>query len=122
MKHDLKIFTENIEPEAVNQIYTLIEANATPITVVFQEVAVEKTLDEVKAMFGDISFYYVDVANKTVAFKIVDTDIDIDEYLFDCDYKITYEEDTELVAIQEAITEYNATAESGEQIEQTLDD
>ena len=23
MKHDLKIFTENIEPEAVNQIYTL---------------------------------------------------------------------------------------------------
>lgn len=24
MKHDLKIFTENIEPEAVNQIYTLI--------------------------------------------------------------------------------------------------
>ena len=28
MKYDLKIFTENIEPEAVNQIYTLIRSSA----------------------------------------------------------------------------------------------
>lgn len=32
---DLKIFTENIEPEALNQIYTLVKQNPSSLTARF---------------------------------------------------------------------------------------
>lgn len=112
-------FVEYTTADEYTQIMDLVEANTTPITIEYQEVAVEKTLDEVKAMFGDISYYYVDMTNKVVVFKVQDSDVDVDNYLFDGDYKITYTEDADLVNIQEAITEYNGTVEAENQITQT---
>ena len=112
-------FVEYTTGAEYTQITDLITANTDPITVVYQEVAVEKTLDEVKAMFADINYFYVDMTEKVVVFKVVDADVDMDNYLFDSDYKITYTEDTELTSIQAAITEYNATAEADAQITQT---
>lgn len=101
------------------QINDLISANETIITVIYQDIAVEKTLDEVKEMFADISYYYVDEVNKVVVFKVQKAEIDTDNYLFDADYKIVYTEDADLSAIEQAIADYNATAEEGKAIVET---
>ncbi len=113
-------FVEYTSAEDLDKIIDLVEANSDPIAVIYEEIAVEKTLAQVKDKFSEITYFYIDTTNKIVAFKTIDGEITKSNYMFECEYIVKYTEDADLTAIQTAITEYNATVEDAKKIKETV--
>ncbi len=101
-------FADEAELEA---IMTIVVANDPAIELAYKEVAVTKTLAEIKELFSTVTHFYVDTTEKVVVFKVANSDIDIENYIYDGDYIVTFADDTALTAIRDEIATYNATAE-----------
>lgn len=105
-------YVNYLSSEDLNTISTTVDGHAEAITKVYAEVVESKTLAEVEALYATLTHYYVDVDSKVVVFKVAGSDVDTEKYLFDSDYKVTYEDDAGLTAIRDSITTYNGTAET----------
>lgn len=103
-------FVEYTSAEEYETIMDLVKANAEPITIAYRETAVEKTLDEMVDLFETCSYYHWDLTNKVFYFKVTNAEIDTAQPAFDCDYKITYTEESQKEEIQNAIDYYNTNS------------
>lgn len=100
-------YTTYIELDSIDAI---VDGLAEPLTKTYAEVTVEKTLTEIEGLYEIITHYYIDQTNKVVVFKQNNADVDIANYAFDCDYKVSFEDQAGLDAIELSITTYNDTA------------
>lgn len=104
-------YVNYLSSEDLTTINTTVDGHADAITKSYADVAESKTLDEIKDLFATVTHYYVDETNKLVVFKVAGSDVDTEKYLFDSDYKVSYEDDAGLTSIRDAITAYNDTTE-----------
>lgn len=105
------IFIKYKDSTEYDAIMAVVEAHGTTINVAYNESVIEKTKEDLATILPAVKYYFVDTDAKLVVFKKADAAIDTDNYLFDCDYKIAYTEDSELTEIRAAITTYNDTAD-----------